>query len=216
MNAEILSVCVGMPRDVSWQGKQVTTGIFKSPVEGRVAVSKTHIEGDGQADLSVHGGRDKAVYVYPAGHYPYWAAELGRDQLEPAQFGENLTVSGLDEMSVCVGDRLRLGSVVAVVAQPRLPCYKLGLRLNDESFPARFLQAGRPGFYLRVLEEGDLARRDTVDIIERAAHGITLHDLWQTVHAPSDARVTPAECMENMPHLDDGWLRRLRRVAASQ
>lgn len=215
MTAEILSVCVGRPRSCSWQGKEVTTGIFKSPVEGRVAVSVTNIEGDGQADLSVHGGRDKAVYVYPAGHYPYWSAELGRDPLEAAQFGENLTVTELDERNVCVGDRLRLGSVVAVVAQPRLPCFKLGLRMNDENFPARFLQAGRPGFYLRIEQEGELAAGDTVELVERAFHGITLRDLWQTVHERDKARVTPAECMQNMPYLDDGWLRRLRQVAAS-
>ncbi|MGI9224872.1 MAG: MOSC domain-containing protein [Woeseiaceae bacterium] len=215
MAAEILAVCVSMPRTVSWQGNEVSTGIFKSPVEGRVAVSKMNIDGDGQADLTVHGGRDKAVYVYPAAHYPYWAAELGSDELDTAQFGENLTVTELDERNVCVGDRLRLGSVVAVVAQPRLPCFKLGLRMNDENFPARFVQTGRLGFYLRVQEEGELARGDTVDLIERAAHGITVHDLWQTVYARGEARFTAAECLENMPYLDAGWLRRLRQVAAS-
>lgn len=201
-----------MPRTFTWQGQEVTTGIFKLPVHGRVAVTRTNIEGDGQADASVHGGYDKAVYVYPADHYAYWAAELGRGELEPAQFGENLTVTELNEHNVCAGDRLRLGSVVAIVAQPRLPCFKLGLRMNDERFPARFLQAGRPGFYLRVEQEGELAAGDVIEFLERASHGITLHDLWQTVHAPTEARATPAECMENMPYLDDGWLRRLRRL----
>jgi len=213
MTAEILSVCVGEPRTVSWQGKDVTTGIFKSPLAGRVRVSATNIDGDGQADLTVHGGRNKAVYVYPARHYAFWAGELGRDPLEPAQFGENLAVTELDETSIRVGDRLQLGSVIAVVAQPRLPCFKLGLRLGDETFPARFLRAGRPGFYLRIEQPGELAAGDAVEIIGRAAHGITLHDLWQTVHAPADARVAAADCLDNMPHLDEGWQRRLRRVA---
>lgn len=216
MPAMIHAVCIGMPATVRHNGKDVETGIFKAPVDERVCVTETGITGDGQADLRVHGGRDKAVYVYSYDHYPAWADELGVESLEPSQFGENLMVSGVNEADVCVGDRYRFGTVTAVVAQPRLPCYKLGIRMGDDKFPAVFLQKGRLGFYLRIDGEGETAAGDPFERVGRAAHGITVTALWQTVfhkHAGEETREKAARCLELMPHLDEGWRRRLRARA---
>jgi len=215
MTGKIESVCVGEPVTILHEGVEVFTGIYKYPVEARVQVTETGIVGDGQADLTVHGGRDKAVYVYAAKHYPVWAKELGLEALEPAQFGENLTVSGIDEGNVRVGDRFAFGSVVAVVAQPRLPCSKLGIRLGDAAFPKRFTEAGRPGIYLRVEKEGETGLGDAFELLEEAEHGITVSDLWQLVFgkkteaSPKDAM----RCLDVMPYLDAGWQRRLRAIA---
>ena len=215
MTGKIESVCVGKPVTILHEGTEVFTGIFKYPVEGRVQVTETGIAGDGQADLSVHGGRDKAVYVYAAKHYPVWAEELGREDLDPAQFGENLTVSDIDEDNVRVGDRFAFGSVVAVVAQPRLPCSKLGVRMGDAAFPKRFTEAGRPGIYMRVEQEGETGVGDAFELIEQAEHGITVADLWQVVFGKKTAAsAKEAErCLEVMPYLDAGWQRRLKAVA---
>jgi len=163
----VVSVNVGLPRDVRWKDRTVETGIFKEPVEGRVTVRRLNLEGDRQADLSVHGGPDKAVYAYPAEHYGYWQAELGRE-LPWGMFGENLTVEGLPlEDEIAIGDRLRVGSAEFVVSQPRVPCYKLGIRFGDDRMVKRFVQAGRSGYYLRVVVEGEVARGDEIEVTER-------------------------------------------------
>ena len=153
--------------------------------------------------------------VYAAKHYPVWAAELGRGALEPGQFGENLTVSGIDEAGVRVGDRFRFGSVVGVVAQPRIPCYKLGIRMGDAGFPKRFTEAGRPGFYLRIEQVGQTGVGDAFEPVEEAAHGISVADLWGTVFGKKTgaSRERARRCLEVMPYLDAGWQRRLRGVA---
>jgi len=208
----IEQVCIGMPQTVHHAGKDVLTGIFKSPVVDRVRVRVSGIDGDGQADLGVHGGRDKAVYVYPYDHYPGWAETMGVDALGPSQFGENLMVAGIDESSVHIGDRFRFGGVTAIVTQPRLPCYKLGIRTGDDGFPAIFLRSGKLGFYLRVETEGETGPADRFERIGIAEHGITVTALWQTVfgkQADKDTLVNAARCIELMPHLDDGWRRRL-------
>jgi len=209
MMATITSICVGLPKTVRFEGKDVLTGIFKAPIKGPVRVGEMGIDGDGQANLRVHGGRDKAVYAYPAVHYPAWARELGRE-LEPSQFGENLAVSGLDETSVVIGDRYRAGTVEMLVAQPRSPCAKLGIRMGDAGFPPRFLASGRLGFYLRVEQPGTFAAGDEIVRLDRPAHGITVHDVWQTVFNPSNARIPAARCLDELPHLDAGWVRRLQ------
>lgn len=210
MTAKIETLCIGRPVKVLHDGKEVLTGIFKSPVDGPVQVTKTGIIGDGQADPSVHGGRDKAVYVYPHALYKTWAEELGRESLPPAQFGENLTVSGVADESVCVGDRYRYGSVVATVTQPRLPCFKLGIRMQDDEFPARFLHSGRMGFYMRVEEEGETAAGDAFELVERAEHGISVLNVWEAVYGKDRKAENAARCLELLPHLDAGWRRRLR------
>jgi MOSC domain-containing protein YiiM len=207
----IAQVCVGGPTAIDVNGKTVLTGIFKSPVEGSVEVKLFNLAGDGQADLTVHGGRDKAIYAYSQEHYGHWTKELGVDTLEDAQFGENLTVAGLSENEVVIGDSYKVGTAIVTVTQPRLPCFKLGIRIGDKSFPRRFLDSGRLGMYLRVVEEGALQCGDTFDLIDRPAHGITLHDLWRTIfHDDGDAKLA----LEQLPHLDAGWLRRLRHKIA--
>lgn len=211
MTMRIARVCVGGPADIEFDGKMVTTGIFKSPVDDSVAVGLLNLAGDGQADLTVHGGRDKAIYAYSQDHHDYWAKKLGVARLEDAQFGENLTVAGLSEDEVIVGDRYKVGSATVTVTQPRLPCFKLGIRLGDKAFPKRFLDSGRLGMYLRVEEEGALQCGDTFDLIDRPDHGISLHDLWQTVFRnDGDADLA----LENLQHLDAGWIRRLRQKSA--
>jgi len=198
---------------VRHEGKEVSTGIFKSPRAGPVAVTKLGIIGDGQADLSVHGGRDKAVYVYPECHYSTWARELGVTALVPSQFGENLTVSRVAEETVAIGDRFRFGAVVAIVSQPRLPCFKLGIRMADKMFPQSFLKSGRLGFYLRIEKEGQTRVGDTFELLESAGHGITVRKLWQIVFGGVDKAEDAQRCLDLLPYLDAGWQRRLLRVS---
>ena len=214
MTAVIDSVSIGEPRTVVHDGRDVETGIYKSPVDGPVRVTALGIEGDGQADLSVHGGRDKAVYAYPLKHYASWAAELGVDALEPSQFGENLAVTEIDEDNVRIGDRFRFGTVVAIVAQPRLPCFKLGIRMGDPGFPPRFLQSGRLGIYLRVEAEGETQAGDAFELVEPAPHRITVTMLWRCVFGKDVDRDLARRCLDQMPHLDEGWRRRLQARAA--
>lgn len=211
---EIVQVCVAEPQFVTFEGRSTETGIFKKPVDGQVAVGLLNLEGDRQADLSVHGGRDKAIYVYPQEHYASWARELGVADLEPAQFGENLTVAGGIESAVIVGDVYRIGSATVEVAQPRIPCFKLGIRMQDKTFPNRFLASGRLGFYLRVREEGRLGRGDEFELIDRPSHGISVQDLWRAVIRDPDAGIA-ARALELLPRLDAGWKRRLREVIRS-
>jgi MOSC domain-containing protein YiiM len=161
---QVVSVNVSKPKDVVHDGAVVSTGIFKEPVKGRLWVRKLGIEGDGQADLTAHGGPDQAVYAYPVEHYAYWEEQLGRDPLPFGQFGENLSITGIDEASARVGDTLKIGTAVLQVTQPRLPCYKLGIRMGaGKSFPKRFQKSGRVGFYLRVIKEGELAAGDQIE-----------------------------------------------------
>lgn len=156
----------------------MTSGIVKRPVEGLVAVAALNLAGDRQADLSVHGGVDKAVYAYPAEHYAAWAEELGRDDLEPGVFfGENLTIEGLREDDVSIGDTLRTGTVLLEVSQPRVPCYKLAIRIGDPAFAKPFLASGRTGYYLRVLREGTVAAGDAVTLETRAERSMSVREV---------------------------------------
>ncbi len=161
--ATIKSIQVSKAREVQWQGRTVSTGIFKEPVAGQVAVHRLGLAGDEQADLAVHGGLNKAVYSYALEHYDFWRAELSRDDLPNGMFGENLTTRGLDESTVNVGDRFRIGTALLEVTQPRQPCYKLGIRFGDMGIVKRFARAGRAGLYFRVLEEGVLQPGDAIE-----------------------------------------------------
>jgi MOSC domain-containing protein YiiM len=172
----LLSVNVGKPRTVEHQGRRITTGIFKTPVSGPVPVRRLNLDGDGQADLRVHGGEDKAVYVYPAEHYDFWSRELGRDDLGFGFFGENFTTEGLLEDEVCIGDVLRIGSARFEVSQPRTPCFKLAMRIGIEGFEPRFAASGRLGFYLRVLEEGSVAAGNAIERVARGAGGVSVRE----------------------------------------
>jgi MOSC domain-containing protein YiiM len=163
----VVSVNVGLPRTVRWKGREVTTGIFKEPVAGRIPLRRLNLAGDRQADLAVHGGATKAIYAYPLEHYPYWRDELV-EELPFGAFGENLTIEGapLEEV-VAIGDRLRLGTAQLVVTQPRLPCYKLGLRFGRDDVVKRFLASRRTGYYLAVEKEGEVGAGDRVEIVAR-------------------------------------------------
>jgi MOSC domain-containing protein YiiM len=169
----IVSLNVGMPREVTWHGRTVTTGIFKQPVAGRVALGSLNLEGDGQADLTVHGGEHKAVYCYPLEHYSYWRRELGRE-LPMGMFGENFTTEGRTENEVNLGDRFRVGRAEVMVTQPRLPCYKLGIRFGADDMVRRFLASGRTGFYLRVIREGEAGPGEEMVPAGRDANAVPL------------------------------------------
>jgi MOSC domain-containing protein YiiM len=173
--SSVVSVNVGRPRPVSTGRRTVSTAIWKRPVEGRVAVRGVNLDGDEQADRSLHGGPDKAVYAYALEEIDTWEAELRRD-LGPAPFGENLTTGGLDVSGALVGERWRIGTTLLEVVQPRLPCFKLGLRMGDPAFVKRFAHASRPGAYLRILEEGYLSAGDTIDadLAGLPDHGVTM------------------------------------------
>lgn len=169
---KLISVNVGLPRDVDWHGKIVSTGIFKQPVTGRVALRKLNLEGDRQADLKVHGGAFKAVYCYPISHYEYWKNELPGRDLPLAIFGENFTVDGMLEDTIHIGDQLSVGSAEVVVTQPRIPCFKLGIRFQDDSMVQRFLGSGRSGFYVAVTSEGEVGAGDTIRLISRDPNAV--------------------------------------------
>jgi MOSC domain-containing protein YiiM len=167
----VISVNVGRPRDVEWHGRIVRTSIWKSPVEGRVHVGATNIEGDQQSDLTVHGGPAKAVYVYPSEHYAYWREQLPDFELPWGAFGENLTIEGVTEDDVNRGDGLEIGSAAFVVTQPRQPCFKLGIRFGRDDMVKRFQQSGRSGFYLAVVREGDIGAGDPIRLVRSKPEG---------------------------------------------
>ena len=172
----IVSLSVGGPREVVWNGNTVLTSIFKAPVDRRLHVTTLNFEGDEQSDLTVHGGVDKAVYVYPSEHYEFWRRELPGADLPWAAFGENLTTEGLFE-DVRIGDRFRIGSAEFIVTQPRLPCYKLGIRFGRMDMLKRMLRSGRTGFYFAVTTEGEVGAGDAIEPIERADEGLTVADV---------------------------------------
>ena len=174
---KLLSINVGLPREVEWRGKLVRTSIFKAPVSGRVRVMRLNLQGDQQSDLSVHGGADKAIYAYPSEHYAFWRNEFPGLDIPWGAFGENLTTEGLLEDKVQVGDRFRAGSAEFIVTQPRMPCFKLGIRFNRPDMIKRFLRSGRTGFYLAVLREGDVAAGDAFDLVAQDDNHVTVADV---------------------------------------
>ena len=189
---------VGGVRHVEWQGRDVTTGIWKHAVEGRVALKGVNFAGDDQADRTVHGGPDKAIYAYAREDYAFWRAE--NMDVHDAMFGENLTTEGIDLAECVVGERWKVGSTTLEVAQPRLPCYKLGIRVGDATFLRRFLAAQRVGAYLRVIAEGDVGAGDAIDALSRPAHGFTLRNMVQSLNDPARA-----EELRAIPHLPEFW-----------
>lgn len=205
MNAKLISVNVGLPREVKWKSKLVTTGIFKDPVEGRVNVETLNVEGDKQADLEVHGGPSKAVYVYPSEHYATWRGELDDMEMPWGIFGENLTVEGLLEDQVRIGDRLSIGTATFQVTEPRVPCYKLAVRFDRPDVVRLMNQNGRTGFYLRVLEEGTIEAGDDIDVLGRDPGEVTVANIT-ALH--SGAEKGNAELMRqaiSVAALGEGW-----------
>ncbi len=200
----VLSVNVGLPRDVPWRGRTVRTAIFKSPVVGRRRVRRLNVEGDGQADLVAHGGEHRAVYVYDRSAYEHWAEVLGRDDLAAGHFGENLTVEGMPDDKVCVGDRYRIGDAILEVTQPRVTCFKVGLRLDEPRMPALLYSHGRPGFYMRVLQEGEVGAGDAIERIATGPEAMSVRDVSALLYLPGH---TPAGLRRALaiPALSEGW-----------
>lgn len=211
---QLLSVSVALPQHVEWQGKTICTSIFKQPVVGPVQVLAEHLAGDGQADLRVHGGRDKAVYAYPHEHYAYWRRYLPAELLVPGAFGENFTTLGLLEPEVRVGDCFQVGTAVLLAVQPRQPCVKLGIRLGRPSVVKEFEQAGRHGIYFRVQQPGIVQAGDAITLLERAPYAVTLQDMADCLKpGPHDqARV---RALLETPYLSPSWRARLERLVGS-
>jgi MOSC domain-containing protein YiiM len=176
---KLISVCVGLPREVSWKGKLVTTSIFKQPVDERVMLRSLNLDGDQQADLTVHGGIEKAIYAYPMEHYAYWRQELPNEALPWGAFGENLTIEGLSETTVNIGDRFRIGTAEVMVTQPRFPCFKLNLKFGRDDMVKRFLNSRLSGIYFSVVQEGEVGLGDAIELVRRDENNITVADIVQ-------------------------------------
>lgn len=204
----VVSVNVGRTRALAWNGREITTAIYKKPVAGRHLVAGVNVEGDDQADRSVHGGPDKAVYAYSADDYRWWTGQLG-GELGPGTFGENLTIEGLDLRTAVIGERWQVGTATLRVTGPRIPCFKLGIRMDDARFPARFADAGRPGAYLAIAQEGSVGRGDDIVVIGRPAHGLSVGTVERAYHADHDL-VPGLVTVEELP---EGWRRWARRVS---
>jgi MOSC domain-containing protein YiiM len=214
----VVSVNVGAPRTIEWRGRRVRTGIFKEPVDGRVTVRTLNLAGDAQADLRVHGGPDKAVYLYPTEYYELWLEELRRE-LPWSIFGENLTVAGgLTDDAVHLGDRFRAGTAELVVTQPRIPCFKLGIRLGDDDVVQAFLDSGRTGFYAKVVREGDVAAGDPIELLAADPHGVPVAEVARVYARDRDDLDAVRRIME-VDALAAGWrdhfAKRLARAAGA-
>ena len=200
MPGRVLSVNVGLPREIEWLGRRATTSIWKEPVDGRVEVAGVNLAGDDQADRRFHGGPDKAVYTYAREDYAWWEEELERP-LADGTFGENLTLAGIDVCGAVIGERWAIGTTVLEVAGPRTPCWKLGARMDDSEFPVWFAAAGRPGAYLRIVEEGALGHGDDVDVVHRPGHRLKVGDVAEIYHG----RRSRAEELLRAPELGEEW-----------
>ncbi len=202
--ARLLSVNVGLPRDISWEGKTVHTAIWKSPVQGRCAVRRLNLDGDGQGDLAGHGGEHRAVFVYQVGSYRYWEDQLRRKDFSFGQFGENFTVEGLSDDEVCIGDRYRIGSALFEVTQPRVTCYRVGIRTNEPRMPALLVEHHRPGFYFRVLEEGEVGAGDEIAKVAGGPLHMTVAETDALLYLPGRSREQLKKVLE-IPALSEGW-----------
>jgi MOSC domain-containing protein YiiM len=204
MQPALISIQVGTPRTVHTENQEVSTGIFKSPVSGRLHLHWLNLDGDRQADLSVHGGRDKAVYAYPSEHYPFWENELPGVELPWGAFGENFTTAGLLENTVCLGDQFRIGTAMVVVTQPRLPCFKLNLKFERHDMIKRFLASRRSGFYLRVLHEGEVSAGDEIVQVHHDENRVSITDAMRIYlnEAPSNELIERALRVE---YLAESW-----------
>ncbi|MBT77552.1 MAG: MOSC domain-containing protein [Gammaproteobacteria bacterium] len=179
---KLLSINASLPVTVHNRGKNISTGIYKEPVDGPVTVRTLNIDGDQQVDLKNHGGEFKAVYAYSYDHYPYWEASLDIGKMPMGQFGENLTISALDESKSCIGDQLKIGSAIFVITQPRVPCFKLGIRFDNPDMPRMFIKSGYTGFYLKVLEEGIIEAGDEVRVIGHSDTGVKVRELFEAYY----------------------------------
>ena len=214
--ARLLSVNVGLPRDIAWKGRTVHTAIWKDPVTGRCRVARLNLDGDGQGDLAGHGGEQRAVFVYQIESYRYWQEQLKRTDFVHGQFGENFTIEGLPDDAVCIGDRYRIGSAVFEVTQPRVTCYRVGIRMNEPRMPALLTSSGRPGFYCRVLQEGEVGAGDEIVKVGEASRADDRRgDQRASLLAGSSARIDwSARCGSTRSHPDGA--RRSRRCCRAK
>jgi MOSC domain-containing protein YiiM len=201
---KLISLQVGLPREVSWRGGSVTTGIFKEAVTGPVMLHTLNLDGDAQADLTVHGGVDKAVYAYPVEHYEYWRNEFPRMELPHGMFGENFTTAGLLETEVNIGDRFRVGGAEVMVTAPRVPCYKLGIKFGRADILKRFLQSRRSGFYFAVLREGAVQAGDSMERLSHDEHGVSVADILRVYAFERDDLETLRRAVE-VESLPESW-----------
>jgi ferredoxin-NADP reductase/MOSC domain-containing protein YiiM len=207
----LLSINVGLPRDVEWRGEKVHTAIWKQPVQGRIAVRRLNVEGDGQGDLAGHGGENRAVMVYQMDAYRYWETQLGRNDFSFGQFGENFTVDGLPDAEVCIGDRYRIGSALFEVTQPRVTCYRVGIRMAEPAMAALLVSHHRPGFYFRVLEEGDVGAGDEITKVAGGPEQITVANIDALLYLPNPSR-DQLDSSLRVPALSPGWKTSLRAI----
>ena len=201
---KLISINVGLPREITVAGKTVRTSIWKYPVQGRIRISTLNLDGDQQSDLSVHGGVDKAVYLYPSEHYSYWRAQLADLDLPWGAFGENFTSEGIVEDQVTIGARLRVGSAEFMVTQPRMPCFKLGIRFNRRDIVKRFLESKRSGFYLSVIREGEVENGNAIEFAERQETGVTITDIVNLYTIDSENQELLRRATE-LPALPQSW-----------
>ena len=210
----LVSVNVGMPKNVPWRGKTVYTGIWKTPVEGPVMVRRINIDGDGQGDLAGHGGEQRAVMVYQTESYDFWKTYLNRDDLAPGHFGENFTVTGLADAEVCIGDRYRIGDAEFEVTQPRVTCFRVGLRLNEPEMPNLLVAQHRPGFYFRVITEGQVRAGDDIVRTRRGRHELSVADVDALLYLP-DRNVEQLRKIVDVPALSPGWQQSFNEMLAA-
>ena len=208
----LLSVNVGLPKDVAWHGKTVHTAVWKRPVDGPSQVRRLNIDGDGQGDLAGHGGEHRAVFVYQIESYRYWQDQLGRDDFEYGQFGENFTVSGLADDRVCIGDRYQIGEALFEVTQPRVTCYRVGIRMNEPRMPSLLVSHHRPGFYFRVLREGAVRAGDEIVRVAAGPEAMTVAEVDGLLYLPGHSRERVLSALR-IPALPDGWKASFRAVA---
>ena len=209
--ARLLSVNVGLPRDIAWQGKTVHTAVWKEPVQGRRMVRRLNIDGDGQGDLAGHGGEHRAVFVYQIDSYRYWQNQLGRSDFAYGQFGENFTVDGLSDDEVCIGDRYRIGGGVFEVTQPRVTCYRVGIRMNEPQMAALLVAHGRPGFYFRVIEEGEVAAGDEIVQVAAGPEHMTIAEVNALLYIPGHPKPDLEKALR-IPALSAGWRESFRAL----
>src|SRR5262245_4088840 len=200
----LVSVNVGLPRDVAWKGRTVHTAIWKDPVPGRCRVGRLNLDGDGQGDLAGHGGEQRAVYVYQIESYRYWQQQLRRTDFVYGQFSENFTIEGLADDAVCIGDRYQIGSALFEVTQPRVTCYRVGIRMNEPRMPALLTGSGRPGFYFRVLQEGEVGAGDEIVKVGEAKERMTVAEINALLYSPNHPRDLLERALR-IQALSPGW-----------
>jgi MOSC domain-containing protein YiiM/ferredoxin-NADP reductase len=213
--ARLLSVNVGLPRDIAWKGRTVHTGIWKNPVDGRRRVGRLNLDGDGQGDLAGHGGEQRAVFVYQIESYRYWQDQLNRTDFVHGQFGENFTIEGLPDDAVCIGDRYRIGRALFEITQPRVTCYRVGIRMNEPRMPALLTSRGRPGFYFRVLQEGEVGAGDEIEKVGEAQERMTVAEINALLYSPNHARDRLERALR-IEALSPGWRSSFEALLRSQ